>query len=59
MEVVNDEDYEKLLSSKKNEQDAKDESIITSLLTEIERDGEGKKEIEDRNTDNETGTKIF
>ncbi|KAJ9591128.1 hypothetical protein L9F63_002349, partial [Diploptera punctata] len=55
MEVVDEEDYEKLLSSKKNEEIIKSEPLMTSVLTETEINTEEKKEIEDQTTDNEAG----
>ncbi|XP_069703930.1 lethal(3)malignant brain tumor-like protein 3 isoform X2 [Periplaneta americana] len=47
MEVVDDEDYENLLSSKKSEGDVKDESNVPVNITELDDDGGGKKEEEE------------
>jgi hypothetical protein len=54
MEVVDDEDYEKLLSSKKSEEDVKDEVTAPVNIPEVESDAGGKK-FEDERTDNLSG----
>lgn len=58
MEVVDDEDYEKLLSSKKTDGGVKDEPTAPVSIPEVESDASGKKN-DDEGTDNQSGdTKI-
>ena len=51
MEVVDEEDYEKLLSHKKIEDSVKDEPLTISKLTESEGSLDEKKDVEDQNDD--------
>ena len=57
MEVVDDEEYEKLLSSKKNEKDIKDEPAAPVSIHDFEGDAGGKKNEDDEGPDNRSGEK--
>ncbi|XP_021915653.1 lethal(3)malignant brain tumor-like protein 3 isoform X2 [Zootermopsis nevadensis] len=56
MEVVDDEDYEKLLSSKKTDGGVKDEPTAPVSIPEVESDASGKKN-DDEGTDNQSVSK--
>ena len=57
MEVVGDEEYEKLLSSKKNEKDIKDEPTAPVSIPDVEGDASGRKNEDDEGPDNRSGEK--
>jgi hypothetical protein len=57
MEMVDDEEYEKLLSSKKSEEDVKDEPTAPVSISEAESDTGRKKDEDDDGTDNRSGEK--
>ena len=56
MEVVDDEEYEKLMSSKKNEA-IKDEPTAPVSIPDVESDAGEKKDEDDEGTDNRSGEK--
>lgn len=56
MEVVDDEEYEKLMSSKKNEDAIKDEPAAPVSIPDVEGDAGGKKDDDER-PDNRSGEK--
>jgi hypothetical protein len=56
MEVVDDEEYEKLMSSKKNEEANKEEPIAPASTADVDSNACGKKD-EDEGTDNQSGKK--
>lgn len=57
MEMVDDEEYEKLLSSKKSEEDVKDEPTALVGIPEAESDTGRKKDEDNEGTDNQSGEK--
>jgi hypothetical protein len=57
MEVVDDEEYEKLMSSKKNEQAIKDEPRAPISIPDVEGDAGGKKDENDEGADSRSGEK--
>jgi hypothetical protein len=57
MEMVDDEEYEKLLSSKKSEEDVKDEPTALVGIPEAEIDTGIKKDEDNEGTDNKSGKK--
>lgn len=57
MEVVDDEEYEKLMSSKKNEEATKDEPTAPVSIPDVESDAGAKKDEDDEGTDNRSGEK--
>ena len=58
MEVVDDEEYEKLMSSKKNEEAIKDEPTAAPVsISEVEGNAGGKKDEDNEGHDNRSGEK--
>jgi len=57
MEVVDDEEYEKLMSSKKNKEAIKDEPTAPVSIPDVEGDAGGKKNEDDEGPDNRSGEK--
>lgn len=57
MEVVDDEEYEKLMSSKKNGEAIKDEPSAPVSIPDVEGDAGGKKDEDDEGPDNRSGEK--
>lgn len=57
MEVVDDEEYEKLMSSKKNEEAIKDEPTAPVSTPDVEGDAGAKKTEDDEGPDNRSGEK--
>jgi hypothetical protein len=57
MEMVDDEEYEKLLSSKKSEEDVKNEPSAVVGIPEAESDTVGKKDKVNEGTNNRSGEK--
>jgi hypothetical protein len=55
MEMVDDEEYEKLLSSKKSDEDVKDEATAVVGIPEAESDTGGKKDEDNEGTNNRSG----
>lgn len=55
MEMVDDEEYEKLLSSKKSEEDVKDEPTELVGTPKAESDTGRKKDENNEGTDNQSG----
>jgi hypothetical protein len=55
MEMVDDEEYEKLLSSKKSEDNVKEELTATADIPEAETDTVAKKDEDNEGTDNRSG----
>lgn len=53
--MVDDEEYEKLLSSKKSDDGVKDEPTAPVSTPEIESNAGGKKNEDDEGTDNQSG----
>lgn len=55
MEVVDDEEYEKLMSSKKSKEAIKDEPTAPVSIPDVEGDAGGKKNEDDEGPDNRSG----
>lgn len=57
MEVVDDEEYEKLMSSKKKQEAIKGEPTAPVSIPDVEGDAGGKKDEDDEGPDNRSGEK--
>ena len=55
MEVVDDEEYEKLMSSKKSKEAIKDEPTAPVSIPDVDGDAGGKKDEDDEGPDNRSG----